>query len=141
VTVPTNCPSGGGGLTYTLADYLKFCNCMLNNGAYPGGQLLSRKTVAWMTTNHIPEALLPLWVGPNEGSYGFGLGFRVQMELGKARALMSEGDYGWSGAANTYFWIDPAEDLIGLFMTQYMPLQPYFVQDIFRNLVCQAIVD
>src|SRR5579859_1681605 len=137
VTLPTRCPSSGGGLTSTLADYLKFCNCLLDKGT----PLVSRKTLAWMTANHIPNALLPLVIGANELDHGFGLGFRVATDLGKARALTSVGEFGWAGAAQTYFWVDPAEDFIGLMMTQHMPLEQYPVQQIFRNLAYQAIVD
>jgi CubicO group peptidase (beta-lactamase class C family) len=141
VTIPTARMSGGGGLVSTLADYLKFCNCLLNKGAYHGGRLLSRKTMEWMTANHIPDALLPLKMGTEPQDYGFGLGFRVATHLGKLRNLKSVGEFGWGGAANTYFWIDPAEDFIGLMMTQYLPTAPYPVIDRFRNLAYQAIVD
>jgi CubicO group peptidase (beta-lactamase class C family) len=141
VTVPTQCPSGGGGLISTLGDYLNFCNCLINNGQYAGKRLLSRKTVAWMSTNHIPDSLRPMKMGPNEMDVGFGLGFRVVTALGEARSLTSVGEYGWSGAANTYFWIDPAEEFIGLMMTQHMPTEPYPVQERFKNLAYQAIAD
>ena len=141
VTTPTDCPSGGGGLTSTLSDYLKFCNCLLNNGAYDGTRLISRKTLAWMTANHIPETMLPLAIGLQELDYGFGLGFRVTTDLGRARRLTSVGEYGWAGAANTYFWIDPSEDFIGLMMTQHLPIEEYPVVERFRNLAYQAIVD
>ena len=137
----TQCPSSGGGLTSTLSDYLRFCNCLLNKGTYEGTQLISRKTLAWMTANHIPDALLPLMIGANELDHGFGLGFRVATDLGKAKALTSVGEFGWAGAAQTYFWIDPAEDFIGLMMTQHMPLEQYPVQAAFRNLAYQAIAD
>jgi CubicO group peptidase (beta-lactamase class C family) len=141
VTQTTQCPSSGGGLTSTLSDYLKFCNCLLNNGSYEGTQLIGRKTLALMTANHIPDRLMPLMIGANELDHGFGLGFRVATDLGKARALTSVGEYGWAGAAQTYFWIDPSEDFIGLMMTQHMPLDVYPVQQIFRNLAYQAIAD
>lgn len=141
ITRPTQSPAGGGGLASTLADYLKFCDCLLANGVYDGGRLISRKTLAWMTANHIPDKLMPIYLGATERDHGFGLGFRVTTDLGKRRRLSSVGEYGWGGAANTYFWIDPAEELIGLFMTQYMPLSPYPVTERFRNLVYQAIAD
>ena len=141
VTVPTQCPSGGGGLISSLGDYLAFCTCLINNGRYPGGQLLSRKTVAWMTADHIPARLKPLKMGAEQLDFGFGLGFKVATSLGEARSLTSVGEYGWGGAAKTNFWIDPAEELIGLMMTQHMPLEPYPVQERFRNLTYQAIVD
>lgn len=141
VTQPTQCPSGGGGLISTLADYLSFSNCLLKRGAYDGGRLLSRKTVDWMTANHIPEALLPIGNGADRYDHGFGLGFRVAIDLGKLRSLRSVGEFGWGGAAQTYFWIDPAEDFIGVMMTQHMPVELYPVQERFRNLAYQAIVD
>jgi CubicO group peptidase (beta-lactamase class C family) len=141
VTTPTSCPSGGAGLISTLADYLAFCNCLLNQGKYDGGILISRKTLAWMTANHIPPSMMPISDGVNVMDHGFGLGFRVTTSLGEKRELSSVGEYGWGGAAQTYFWIDPAEDFIGLIMTQHMPLAPYPVQERFRNLAYQAIVD
>ena len=140
-TTPTLSPSGGGGLISTLADYLALSNCLIHNGHYDGGVLISRKTLAWMTANHIPPALMPLRMGLEALDHGFGLGFRVTTSLGEKRALSSVGEYGWGGAANTYFWIDPAEDFIGLMMTQHMPLLPYPAQERFRNLAYQAIVD
>jgi CubicO group peptidase (beta-lactamase class C family) len=141
VTIPTSCPSGGGGLISTLVDYLAFCNCLINHGQYEGGILLGRKTLAWMTSNHIPPSLMPLRLGPFTRDHGYGLGFRVTTSLGEARALSSVGEYGWSGAAQTYFWIDPSEEFIGIMMTQHMPMEPYPVQERFRNLAYQAIVD
>ncbi len=141
VTQPTPRMSGGGGLVSTLGDYLKFSNCLLNGGAYEDGHLLSHKTLAWMTSNHIPAALMPLAIGPEEGDYGFGLGFSVLDKLGMSNTISSVGKFSWGGAAKTLFWVDPAEQLIALMMTQYLPLLPYPVQDRFRNLVYQAIVD
>jgi CubicO group peptidase (beta-lactamase class C family) len=114
---------------------------MLNKGAYEGGRLLSRKTVDWMTTNHIPSALMPLRFGTNEADHGFGLGFRVMTDIGRSRTLSSVGEFGWVGVANTYFWIDPVEDFIGIIMTQHMPTDPYPAVDLFRNLAYQAIAD
>ena len=141
VTIPTQCPSGGGGLISTLGDYLNFCNCLLKNGQYEGGRLLGRKTLEWMTSDHISRQLRPLKIGAWELDVGFGLGFRVATSLGEARSLTSAGEYGWAGAAQTYFWIDPAEEFIGLMMTQHMPIDPYPVQERFKNLAYQAIVD
>ncbi|MBI1259020.1 MAG: serine hydrolase [Chloroflexi bacterium] len=141
VTTPTTIPSGGGGLISTLSDYLAFCTCLLNQGSYDGGRLINRKTLAWMTANHMPPSLMPIKAGPDTLDHGFGLGFRVTTSLGERRSLSSVGEYGWGGAAQTYFWIDPAEDFIGLMMTQHLPLAPYPVQERFRNLAYQAIAD
>ncbi|MEO8396589.1 MAG: serine hydrolase domain-containing protein [Chloroflexota bacterium] len=141
VSTPTLCPSGGAGLVSTLADYLAFCNCLLDQGKNSDGILLSRKTLAWMTANHIPPSLMPLKVGLDVKDHGYGFGFWVTTSLAERRILSSVGEYGWDGAAKTYFWIDPAEDLIGLLMTQYMPMLPYPVRERFRVLAYQAIVD
>ena len=141
VTVSTQCPSGGGGLVSTLGDYLAFCNCLIQNGKYEGGRLLGRKTLAWMTSDHIPGHLKPLRIGPTELDHGYGLGFRVVTSLGETRVLTSVGEYGWSGAANTYFWVDPPEEFIGIMMTQHMPVEPYPVQERFKTLAYQAIDD
>lgn len=141
VTVPTNCPSGGGGLVSTLGDYLNFCNCLINNGQYEGGRLLSRKTLAWMTSNHIPREFMPLWLDPHLRNFGFGLGFRVTTSLGEARVLTSVGEYGWGGAAQTHFWIDPAEEFIGLMMSQHRSAKKDSITEHFQNLAYQAIVD
>ena len=80
-------------------------------------------------------------MGDNTMDHGFGMGFRVTTSMGERRALSSVGEYGWSGAAQTDSWIDPAENLIGLMMTQYMSIDPYPVLERFRNLVYQAIID
>lgn len=141
VTVPTKCPSSGGGLVSTLRDYLNLCNCLINNGLHEGKRFLGRKTLEWMTSDHIQGQLKPLKLGAWELDFGFGLGFRVVTSLGEAKSLTSIGEYGWAGAAQTYFWIDPAEEIIGLMMTQYMPFEPYPVQERFKNLAYQAIAD
>lgn len=141
VTTPTRCPSGGAGLISTLGDYLNFANFLLNRGTFDGNRLLSRKTLDWMVSNHIPHDQLPLKIGDAALDFGFGLGFRVVVDLGQARTVTSAGEFGWAGAANTYFWVDPAEEFIGVMMTQYLPLQPYPVQERFRILSYQAIVD
>jgi CubicO group peptidase (beta-lactamase class C family) len=141
VTLPTHCPSGGGGLISTLADYLSFCECLLHGGKYEGGRLLSRKTIEWMTANHIPDALMPMKAGLDTIDHGFGLGFRVTTSLGMKRRLSSVGEYGWGGAAKTYFLIDPAEALVLVMMTQHMPVEIYPMQEMFTNLAYQAIDD
>jgi CubicO group peptidase (beta-lactamase class C family) len=142
VTTPTSCPNGGGGLISTLADYHKFANCLLNKGAYEGGRLLGRKTLEFMASNHVPAAHFPLAIGTSNLGTGFGLGFRVTQAIGAARYLSSVGEFGWDGAARTYFLVDPQEELVTLFMTQVLAegvVYPF--HEIYRNLVYQAIVD
>lgn len=134
--------SGGGGLVSTAADYLRFCQLLLNGGELDGVRLLGRKTVALMTANHIPPALLPLRHGNDLfGGEGFGLGFGVIIDPPASQLPWSAGAYYWGGAANTTFWIDPQEEMIGILMTQLMPSGTYPINDHFRALAYQALVD
>ena len=127
--------SGGAGLQSTAADYLRFCQMMLNDGELDGERLLGRKTVELITLNHIREDWQPLW----RTGCGFGLGFAVVTDVAETHTLGSIGTYSWGGLASTTFWIDPVEDLIGLFMTQLIGDNPFHAQ--FRVLVYQSIVD
>lgn len=130
---PSTFFSGGGGLVSTASDYMRFAQMMLNGGELDGARLLSRKTVELMTMNHIDEEFAP--------GYGFGLGVRVMVDLAHGQQIGSEGEYGWAGAANTYFFIDPEEELIGIFLTQLFPFGFYPSADDFKTAVYQAIVD
>jgi CubicO group peptidase (beta-lactamase class C family) len=133
---------GGAGLVSTASDYFRFAQCLLNKGELDGVRLLGRKTVEWMTLNHLLEKLLPISSGedPMPG-IGFGLGFSVMLDPTQADLMGSVGAYGWGGWASTYFWIDPLEELIGILMTQYIPSLSYPIRKEFRALVYQAIVD
>ncbi|MCB0113577.1 MAG: serine hydrolase, partial [Caldilineaceae bacterium] len=134
--------SGGGGLVSTTADYLRFCQMLLNGGILDGARLLGPKTVALMRANHLPPALMPIGMKPNlRHGYGFGLGVRVLVDVAASAMTGSAGNYGWSGAAGTYFWIDPVEEMIGIFMMQFMPSDFYPIQAQFQNAVYQALVD
>ena len=127
--------AGGAGLQSTAADYLRFCQMMLNGGELYGVRLLGRKTVELITMNHIPEDWQPLW---RTGS-GFGLGFAVVTDVADTHALGSLGTYSWGGLASTTFWIDPVEELIAILMTQLIGDAPFHPQ--FRVLTYQAIID
>ncbi len=131
---PPSCASGGGGLVSTAGDYLRFCQMLLNNGELEGVRLLGRKTVELMTTNHLPPGVFQ-----GEG-HGFGLGVNVRLDLGQSQELGSVGIYSWGGAANTNFWVDPKEDLIGILMLQFMPIDTYPVVPDFHILTYQAMV-
>ncbi len=134
--------SGGGGLMSTSADYMRFAQLLLNGGQLDGLRLLSRKTVELMTMNHLPAELMPIQVGPNVlAGYGFGLGFRVLVDVAQSEVLGSVGEFGWGGLAGTYFWIDPKEELIGLLMIQLLPSDDCPIKRDFRVLSYQAIVD
>jgi len=124
--------SGGGGLVSTATDYYRFLQMLLNEGELDGTRLVSRKTVELMTKDHVGKEI-PIYPG-----YGFGLGFAVRQELGKGRSLGSEGDYTWGGIFNTVFWVDPKEELISIFLTNFSPYdrdQRWYV----KTLVYQAI--
>ncbi|PCJ67088.1 MAG: serine hydrolase [Candidatus Hydrogenedentota bacterium] len=128
--------SGGGGLVSTGADYLRFCQMMLNGGQLDGERLLSRKTVELMTVNHCLDADLPM----AKSGYGFGLGFAVAENRGRSASLATEGEYNWGGAAGTRFWIDPEEEFIGIYMVQILP-HIYTFGSEFKQLAYQAISD
>ena len=136
-TRPGRLPSGGGGLVSTASDYVRFAQMLLNGGVLDGVRLLSRKSVELMTMNHLPSGLHP----SEDHSQGMGLGVGITIDLAQTQALGSIGTYGWGGAASTNFWVDPQEDLVGVFMTQLMPYGTYPVVDDVRVAVYQAIVD
>ena len=137
--------SGGAGAVTTAADYLRFCQMLLNGGEIDGTRLLSRTTVALMTSDHLPPAIRQT-VQPGEQllgvqGYTFGLGFAVRREQGLAGVHGSAGEYTWAGYAGTYFWVDPKEQLVGILMTQAPgPSRPYYRRMV-RGLVYQAIAD
>ncbi len=112
---------GGHGLFSTLDDYTKFARMLLNGKTPDGKTILSRKMIEMMRANRIPPTQLPLTIGPQVlAGYGWGLGVRVMIDTGQAMSLTGAGELGWAGAATTYFWVDPKEDMTGVVMTQYL---------------------
>jgi CubicO group peptidase (beta-lactamase class C family) len=144
---PPSFVSGGGGLVSTTADYLKFCRMLLGRGALGNARLLSPKTLSLMTTNHLPggktlpELSRSLFSEAIYDGVGFGLGFAVTIEPARTLLPGSSGEYSWGGAASTSFWIDPAEDLAVIFMTQCLPSGAYPIRRELRTLVYSAIVE
>jgi CubicO group peptidase (beta-lactamase class C family) len=135
---PAALQSGGGGLASTAADYARFLRMLIGGGRLDGVRILGRKTIEFMTSDHlgtIPVAseLLP-------PGHGFGLGFAVRLGSGIAAVPGSPGTYGWGGAAGTVFFVDPREDLFALMMIQ-APGQREEFQQLFRNMVYAAIDD
>lgn len=111
---------GGNGLFSTAGDYLKFCRLFLENGkAMNGTQLLSPKTIDLMGQNHVSD----LYQSPG---YGFGLGFDVITNLAETKSLGSVGQLSWIGAFQTFFFIDPAENLAAVLMTQIDPYDGFY---------------
>jgi CubicO group peptidase (beta-lactamase class C family) len=144
-TTPRAIASGGGGLVSTAGDYMRFCRMMLNQGELDGVRLLGRKTVALMTSNHLPGDMAAMGMPRfSESSYagiGFGLGFSVMLDPAKAQILGTSGEYAWGGAASTAFWVDPAEEMAVILMTQLTPSSTYPIRRELRVLAYQAIVD
>jgi CubicO group peptidase (beta-lactamase class C family) len=134
--------SGGGGLVGTLDDYLRFCRALLGGGELDGERVLGRKTLEYATRNHLPgnRTVAEMWLAETfpvaqMTGMGFGLGFSVVVDPAANRMLTSEGAYAWGGAASTSFWVDPAEELAVVFMTQQVPSRRYPIRRELRNVV------
>ena len=137
--------SGGGGLVSTAMDYLRFCEMVRRGGELDGVRLLSPKTVAFMTANHLSAAIegggsgeQPF--GSEARGFGFGLGWGVVTDPIAARVLGSAGEYNWGGAAGTLFWIDPVEEMVVIGMIQLMG-SPWPLRAEMKVLANQAIVE
>ncbi len=139
--------SGGGGLISTAGDYLQFSKMLLNNGQLDGKQIIGKKTLEFMTKNHLPNGcdLGSIATGSfSESLYdgvGFGLGFSVTLDPTKSKTITSVGEYAWGGAASTAFWIDPEEEMAVVFMTQLLPSSTYNFRGQLKQLIYGAIVD
>lgn len=128
---------GGSGLVSTASDYARFVQMLLNGGELDGARVLSPKTVDLMSSNLLGD--IPAVNNVNGRiDYGFGLTFAVNLGIDKTAAIGSKGEYNWGGAAGTAFWVDPKEDMIGVFMVQVLPMRT--VKDQFKQLAYQAIV-
>jgi len=137
--------SGGAGGVSTAADYLRFAQMLLNGGQLDGTRVLSRTTIALMTSDHlgsriaVPMAPSELLLGTP--GYTFGLGFAVRQGAGIAGVPGSAGEFMWAGYAGTYFWVDPKEELVTVFMSQAPgPARAYY-RKLVKQLVYAAIVN
>jgi len=144
---PPGFVSGGGGLVSTAGDYMKFAQALLAGGTADGHRLVGRKTLELMTANHLPGGVdLPalsvsLFSEASYAGVGFGLGFATNIDPAKTLMPGSVGDYYWGGAASTFFWVDPAEELVAIFMTQLIPSSTYPVRRELRTMVYAALDD
>lgn len=129
--------SGGGGLASSIKDYLHFTEMLRQRGEFEGVRLLAPKTVDFMSMNHLPPHMRPA----DNPTMGFGLGFAVNTDVAQSHILSSFGRYGWGGAANTHFWVDPEEDMVAILMLQCMPGGVYPVNEQFEVLTYQALID
>jgi CubicO group peptidase (beta-lactamase class C family) len=144
---PPDCLSGGGGLVSTAADYHRFAQALLGGGELDGARLLGRRTLAYMARNHLPGGAdlesfgRPLFAETTFEGVGYGLGFAVLLDPVANKVLSTPGELAWGGAASTFFWVDPAEQLSAIFLTQLMPSSTYPLRSELRQLVYQALVD
>ena len=138
---------GGGGLVSTAADYLRFAEMLRRGGELDGNRLLSPRTVSYMASNHLPGNVdlsafgRPLFAETTFDGVGFGLGVSVTIDPVTAKVPGSVGDNGWGGAASTNFWVDPAEGLTVLFLTQLLPSSTHPIRSQLKQLVHQALTD
>ncbi len=137
--------SGGGGLVSTMADYQRFVDMLASGGDSPGGRIIGRFTLDYMTKNHLPGGALLNDLGQSLFSevtldgMGFGLGFAVIEDAAANASLCSVGEFNWGGAASTVFWVDPANDITVTFLTQLLPSSTYPIRRQLRNAVYQAL--
>ena len=136
VRAPVPLESGGGGLVSTAADYARFLRLLIRGGSLDGARVLGRKTVEFMTSDHL--GAIPVASDLLPPGHGFGLGFAVRLGAGIAAVPGSPGTYGWGGSAGTVFFVDPHEELFALMMIQ-APGQREEFQQLFRNMVYAAI--
>ncbi len=130
--------SGGGGLVSTAADYARFLQMLLGGGKLDDVRILSRKSVELMTADHARGLPRTRVLGKHRG---YGLGFAVSSELGRSGSPVSAGSYKWAGIFNTYFWVDPEEELFGLIMAQTSPFGHLNLGRRYEAIVYQAIDD
>ena len=131
---PPTAFNGGAQLISTSDDYWRFCQMLLNGGEFEGKRYLSRATIDMMTSNRLGDiAYRP--------GLGFGLNFGVITDRNLVEMPASNGEYNWGGLATTSFWIDPEEELIVVFMTQYLPSDNAYYRDLLHRLVRAAIID
>jgi CubicO group peptidase (beta-lactamase class C family) len=147
VTAVPNNDSGGAGGVSTAADYLRFAQMMANGGQLDGKRYLSRPSVELMTSDHLGpriQAQSPMTPGEvllSTQGYTFGLGFAVRQAAGVAGIPGSAGEFMWGGYAGTYFWVDPREQIVAVYMTQApSPIRAYY-RKLFKQLVYSAITD
>jgi CubicO group peptidase (beta-lactamase class C family) len=137
--------SGGGGLVGTAGDYMRFCRFLLGKGELDGVRLLGRKTVELMMSNHLGGDMATMGQARfSESTYtgiGFGLGFSVMLDPARAMIVGTPGECAWGGAASTAFWVDPAEDLAVVMLTQLTPSSTYPIRRQLRVLTYAALVD
>jgi CubicO group peptidase (beta-lactamase class C family) len=145
VSAPPGNDSGGAGAVSTAMDYLRFGQMLLNGGVLDGQRVMSRSTIKLMTSDHlgtrVAATLTPGELLLGTPGYTFGLGFAVRQGDGIAGVHGSAGEFMWAGYAGTYFWVDPKEEIVGVYMSQApSPIRSYY-RKLVKQLVYQAIID
>ena len=132
---------GGVGLLSTVVDYLRFSQMFLNGGTLDGVRVLEPETVALMTRNHVPDAVMPLSRSGYMAGSGWGLGFNVVLDASRYSFPVGDGEYWWDGSSGTRFSIDPEHGLITVIMAAVSPSRGGGFREEFKDLVYRAIVD
>ena len=141
LTQPQTFFAGGHGLVATAGDYLRFTQMLLNGGDLDGAHILSARTIAFMASDHVLGSGIargPNWLPPQ--GYGFGLGFAVRKETGQAEFPASVGTFYWGGYAGTYFWVDPKEQIVAVYMSQEPNRRTHY-RVLMHDLVYQSLID
>jgi len=132
---------GGVGLVASTMDFLRFSQMFLNGGELDGNRVLQPETVAMMTVNRIPDALLPIGFGRPTLGQGWGLGFSIVMDASQYGYPVNDGDFWWDGSAGTRFWIDPTENMVTIVMAQVSPAGGRGFREEFKTGVQEAIIE
>jgi CubicO group peptidase (beta-lactamase class C family) len=143
LTQPLKFECGGGCLSSTVGDYMRFALALLNKGAYGETRILGRKTAEYMLTSQLGPEVKNLMANadPTREGYGFGLGLSVRTQAGGGRVMGSVGDFSWPGASGTNWWADPKEELAVVFMAHSPGPIRWHYRQVINALVYQAIVD
>jgi CubicO group peptidase (beta-lactamase class C family) len=140
-TEPPVLIEGGVGLVSSTMDFLRFSQMFLNGGELDGNRVLQPETVAMMTVNRIPDALLPIGFGRPTLGQGWGLGFSIVMDASQYAYPVNDGDFWWDGSAGTRFWIDPTENMVTIIMAQVSPSRGGGFREEFKTGVYEAIIE
>jgi CubicO group peptidase (beta-lactamase class C family) len=132
---------GGGCAVSTATDYLCFSQMLVNKGILDGQRILSRKTVELMVRDQLGSDVRERTTSPALVEDSFCLGFRVRSQTGRAALAGSSGDFGWGGAFGTYFWVDPQEDLVVVFVAAAPGYIGQVLRVLVKNLVLASIID
>jgi len=132
--------SAGGGLVSTAPDYARFLMMLRNGGQLDGRRYLSPRTLDFMLANHLDASVVRTALYLPGAGYGFGLGVAVRTSTGESASASAVGEYTWGGAGGTYMWVDPASDLIVVFMMQ-SPRNRVPYRSVLRNMVYGAVTE